>query len=243
MSFLNKMLASVGIGAAKVDTQLDSSQVRLGEALSGRVVVRGGNIAQTIEHINLYIMTQYKHDDVYHNHAVHTQTVSGRLDLNPGETREIPFRFSLGYNVPLSMYGTKLWVQTGAAISAAVDPGDSDALTVLPNAPVEAFLKGAERLGLRFKKAEIEYSKGRFVQELEFVPPYGAYSVSEVEFVLFPQADRLGVIIEVDRRAKGMAALFVEEFESRTRWELSPQLIAAGPDAIAQELGNRIRNT
>lgn len=243
MSFFNRMLASVGIGAAKVDTQLDSSSVRIGEAVSGRVVVRAGNVAQTIEHINLYVVTRYKHDDTYHKHVVQTERVVGRLDLKPGDTREVPFRFQLSHEAPLSLSGTSVWIETGAAISAAADPGDTDALTVLPNAAVEVLLEAARHLGLNLRRAEMERGHGhRVIQELEFQPPYG-WGLNEVEMVLFPQADRVDVILEVDRRARGMAALFVEEFESRSRWSITPDMVYAGPAALARELEARIHHT
>ncbi|MED4604324.1 sporulation protein, partial [Paenibacillus validus] len=54
MSFFKKMLASVGIGSAKVDTELDSSQVSVGGAISGVVRVQGGSTEQQVDRIYLY---------------------------------------------------------------------------------------------------------------------------------------------------------------------------------------------
>ena len=53
-----KLLASVGIGSAKVDTQLVSDQLLPGEEVRGKVVIQGGGAEQQIEKINLFVMTE-----------------------------------------------------------------------------------------------------------------------------------------------------------------------------------------
>ena len=59
MSFFNKVLASVGIGAATVDTKLERDQVVPGEEIKGIVEIRGGNVEQKIDDIYLSVNTQY----------------------------------------------------------------------------------------------------------------------------------------------------------------------------------------
>ena len=59
MSVFNKVLASVGIGAATVDTKLESEQVVPGEEIKGIVEIQGGNVEQQINEIYLSINTQY----------------------------------------------------------------------------------------------------------------------------------------------------------------------------------------
>lgn len=44
MSFFNKMLASVGIGSAQIDTKLEKDRLKPGEMISGIIEVRGGNV-------------------------------------------------------------------------------------------------------------------------------------------------------------------------------------------------------
>ncbi|WP_245588565.1 sporulation protein [Deinococcus pimensis] len=238
------MLASVGIGAARVDTRLDRTEVRLGENLRGHVLIEGGNVAQTIEYVALHVMTRVKHDEHHDNESALEFRLGGPVDVRPGERVELPFDVTVPYHAPLSLPGTDVWLHTGASVSG-VDPTDQDRLVILPNAPVEALLRGAERLGLRLRRSEVERAHGwgrGLVQELEFHPPYG-FGVTEVEMVLFPGRDHVEVILEVDRRARGVASLFVGEFESRSRWHVTPDLIARGPDAVAQELARRIRRT
>ena len=49
MSIFNKVLASVGIGNAKVDTKLSDSTFMVGEMISGVTEVVGGNTSQSVE--------------------------------------------------------------------------------------------------------------------------------------------------------------------------------------------------
>ena len=244
MSFLGKMLASVGIGAARVDTQLEQDTVRLGEQLRGRVVIEGGKTAQRVEYVALHVMTRVKHDEHYQNEAALEFRLGGPIEVGSGSRQELPFDITVPYHAPLTMPGTDLWLETGASVSG-MDPTDQDRLVIRPNAPVEALLSGADRLGLRLRRSDMQRAHGwghGLVQELEFHPPHGL-GTSEVEMILLPQADRVEVILEVDRRARGVASLFTSEFETRSRWLVTPELIRRGPDAIAQELAERIRNT
>ena len=59
MSFFNKIFASVGIGAATVDTKLEKDTAAPGEEVRGVVEVRGGNVDQTIDEIYLMLYTTF----------------------------------------------------------------------------------------------------------------------------------------------------------------------------------------
>ena len=59
MSIFNKVLASVGIGAATVDTKLHKSVYNVNEKVTGIVEVVGGNIPQHIDAIYLTLYTNY----------------------------------------------------------------------------------------------------------------------------------------------------------------------------------------
>ena len=128
-----------------------------------------------------------------------------------------------------------------ADIAGAVDPGDQDQLQILPSPEAETLIGAAQRLGFQLSGSEVEYHHGQIVQELAFRPPYGQYRVAEIEMMMFAQGGGLDVILEVDRRATGMASFFVSEFEQKGRWHLSAQTLAQGQDAVARELEARIR--
>ena len=55
---LNKMLSSIGIGAAKVDTQLYQTSYTVGEELAGKIVIKGGKTEQQIDRLYLSLSTR-----------------------------------------------------------------------------------------------------------------------------------------------------------------------------------------
>jgi sporulation-control protein len=59
MSFFKKMLASVGVGAAKVNTELHTPEVTPGGIISGVVYIEGGDVEQNVDRIYLSIKTHY----------------------------------------------------------------------------------------------------------------------------------------------------------------------------------------
>lgn len=234
------MMAAVGVGGARVDAQVHNRAVRVGELLAGVVAVQGGSVEQRIERINLGLATRYKADDHYVTHTLFTQPVIGGFDLRPGETREFPFQLPVPAGTPLTLPGTAVWLVTDADIAGAADPGDTDQLQILPSREMEVVIGAAQRLGFTLRASEVEHHHGRIVQELSFAPPYGQYRISELELMMFPAAGGLDVVLEVDRRATGLASLFTSEFEQRGRWHVPAALLAQGPDAVARELGARV---
>ncbi|MHA0040816.1 sporulation protein [Deinococcus sp. PEB2-63] len=241
MGFLKKMMAAIGVGGARVDAQVHTPAVRIGDSVTGVLVVQGGNLDQRIERVNLGLATRYKSDDSYVSHQLSKFQVIPTFDLRAGERREFPFSIPVEPGTPLSLPGTQLWLATDMDIAGAVDPGDQDHLQILPSREMEVLFQGAQRLGFQLSGSEIEYHHGRIVQEISFRPPHGQYRIAEIEMMLFPQAGGLDIVLEVDRRATGVASLFTSEFEQRGRWHLSAATLAAGPDAVARELEARIR--
>ena len=235
------MMAAVGVGGAKVDALVQNPAVRIGEDLTGVVRVEGGQIEQRVERINLGLTTRYKADDTYVVHTLFSQPVISGFDLRPGEKREFPFRLTIPDGTPLSLPGTAVWLVTDADIAAAVDPGDTDHLQILPSQEMEVVIGAAQRLGFNLKASEVEYHHGRIVQELSFAPPYGQYRISELEMMMFRTHGGLDVMLEVDRRATGMASFFTSEVEQKGRWHVPTQLLMQGPDAVARELQARIQ--
>lgn len=59
MSLFNRMMAGVGVGAAKIDTLLERTSYSPGEEMRGAVRIYGGSVDQHIEGIDLSIMTYY----------------------------------------------------------------------------------------------------------------------------------------------------------------------------------------
>lgn len=217
MSLFNKMFASVGIGAATVDTKLEKDTYMPGETVKGVVEIKGGKVDQQIDEIYLALNTTYLKESDDRKYTV-TATIdrfriTTPFTINVNEKREIPFTFQLPYDTPLSIGRSKVWVSTGLDIKGAVDPGDKDYLKVVPNPLMSAVFDAVDSLGFRIREADCEEAprrlRGRlpFVQEFEFVPVSGSFRgrLDELEVVFFPAGNGgLDLMFQVDRKARGL---------------------------------------
>jgi len=225
MSFVSKFLASIGIGSAKVDTRIFRSQLVPGGNVEGIVQIRGGNVEQSIGSIYLSLLTTYlqKQGD----NKVTVQTEIGRyrltqsLVIQPNEVKEIPFSFRLPLDTPITIGKTRVWVQTGLDIKNALDPSDQDYISIVPTPLMDAFLRSLNELGFYLRNADCEQAKGifrnrlPFIQEFEFVPATGPFKgkLDELEVVFLPNDNGLQVLMEVDRKARGLAGLLTKALE------------------------------
>ncbi|MDX8361780.1 MULTISPECIES: sporulation protein [Bacillaceae] len=226
MSFFNKMFASIGIGSTTVDTKLYNDRLVAGEEVKGIVELTGGNVDQDIDSIYLSVKTTYIKE--VNDTKVNRQVDIGKFKINEpftikaGEAKEIPFSFELPIDTPVTMGKTKVWIQTGLDIKNAVDPSDKDYILVEPMPLTTAIFNSINELGFRLREVESEqapYSmKGRlpFIQEFEFFPTSGPFrgKLDELELVFFPQShDSVEVLMEVDRRARGLGGFLAEALE------------------------------
>lgn len=91
----------------------------------------------------------------------------------------------------------------------------------------------------------MEYSKRHgYVQEFEFAPGgnYRSY-LDELEAVFFLQENHVEVMLEVDRRARGLGGLFAEALEmdeSRASLTLTKEELTSSPQTIARRLQETI---
>lgn len=225
MSFVSKLLASVGIGSATVDTKLQRSQLVPGETVEGIVEVKGGNIAQDIDGLYLTLFTTYERSA--NDNRITEQIAIGRYQLTPSfgiqpnEVKQFPFSFQLPVDTPVTIGKTNVWVQTGLDIKNAIDPSDRDHIEIVPTPLASGIFAALETLGFRMRSANCEEAKGffrnhrPFVQEFEFSPVSGEYRqrLDELEVVFLPQSEGYKVIMEVDRRARGFSGLLAEAMD------------------------------
>jgi sporulation-control protein len=226
MAFFNKVFASVGIGAATVDTKLEKDTIMPGEMVKGVVEVKGGSIEQKIDNINLCLNTTYlreSDDRKYSASAIidHFQ-ITEPFVIGANEKKEIPFSFRLSEDTPLSIGKTKIWVTTGLDIKNAVDPTDKDFLTVIPTPLMSGVITAISNLGFRLREAECEEAPHRlrrrfpYVQEFEFVPVSGPFrgKLDELELIFYPANNgHYELLMQIDRKARGLASLFAEALE------------------------------
>lgn len=255
MSFFKKMLASVGIGSAKVDTELDSAEVEVGGVLSGVVRVQGGRTEQQIERIYLYVKTQYVKEEndqkVTRVAEIGKYLLCDAFLLQPDEEKEIPFSFRLPVQMPLTLRNAPVWVETGLDIEMAVNPTDRDYIQVTPNHQIQTVLDALDELGFRLREVTNEYAPrlGRslpFVQEFEFVPTtHFRGKLDELEVMFFPQGENLQLLLQIDRRARGLSGLFAEALEmdeSFVRLTIPGSELKRGEQSVAVRLKNLIAN-
>lgn len=226
MSVFSKMLASVGIGSAKVDTVLSKAVYRAGETVEGVIKVYGGKSEQQIQAIYLTVYTTYlrESDDrkFTDKAAIEKQKVTEPFTLASGENKEIPFTFILPMDTPVTKGSTKVWIQTGMDIASAVDPTDKDFIQVEPTELAQSVLKEVEKLGFRLRKAECEQASRKFrsiypfMQEFEYVPTSGEFygKLDELEVVfLRQQSDSADVMLQIDRKARGFGGFLAEAMD------------------------------
>ena len=233
-----KLLSSVGIGAAKVDTQLTKNKYAAGEELEGAVVIQGGNAEQQIDEIYLSLMSTYTRtvDDKKVNDTalLEKYKLMDSFMISPNETKRIPFRFALPYDVPATKGKTKVWVQTGLDIKMAVDPQDRDYIHVETHPLVESFLQAVKELGFRLREVECEEAprsirrRYPFVQEYEFEPTSGMFAgrLDELEAVFFVSEGQVEVVLQVDRKARGFGGFLSEAMntdETVVKFSYGPQ--------------------
>ncbi|WP_226675144.1 sporulation protein [Rossellomorea aquimaris] len=226
MSFFNKVFASIGIGAATVDTKLEKSSYEAGETVNGVVEITGGSTEQSIDAIYLTLFATYireSDDKKFTDYApIQKVQISNPFTVLEQEKKEFPFTFVLPFETPITYGNTRVWVATGVDIKNAVDPKDKDYIEIVPNSLTNSILTAVQDLGFRIRKVECEEAprryRGRypFIQEFEFVPVNGPYQrkLDELEVMFLNQTeDQVELLLEVDRRARGLGGFLAEALE------------------------------
>jgi sporulation-control protein len=254
MSIFHRVLASIGIGSAKVDTLLERPDYRPGDEVRGVVRIYGGQVGQRIDQIYLSVMTQYIREfndrKTTQNAVIGKFKVSDPIDIRPGENYEVPIAFVLPRTTPLTVGKIPVWIKTTMDIGAAVDPTDDDRIEVRPTPHMETVLSAFQHLGFRFRKAENLYAPRLggampFVQEFEWVPT-GRYKghLDEVELVfLTMDSTHIVILLQIDRRARGIIRAFAETLdldESHVRLSIGASDLNQGPAHIAELLNRTI---
>jgi sporulation-control protein len=252
MSLFHKMLASIGIGAAKVDTKLISERLMAGDEVEGVIEITGGHIEQEIDHIYVSLYATYMmevNDRKTTGHAlIGKWKVTDKFTIGIHEKRSIPFQFMLPIDTPISVGKTKVWLHTGLDIKQALDPTDQDYIRVEPTPVMNAVLAAMEALGFRLREAECKKASWHhrlpFVQEFEYVPKNGLFrgKLDEVEIVFLPVSkEEVDVFMQIDRRARGLGSLLAEALdldESHIRFRIR----SADIPQLSQKLSGLIQS-
>jgi sporulation-control protein len=178
------LFAAIGIGSATVETTVHEPVVTPGEVVRGTTVIKGGSVAQTVEQLNLYVMTELDIEvgdqRIRKNVSLFSVPLKQQLTIAAESRTEIPFAFRLHHEMPLtdlsrsglpgrdpalSVKATgwqnrvKIWLHTGLDIDNGVDGSDRDELYVRPTGPQLVMLHALERMGMTFVKSDVEHGK------------------------------------------------------------------------------------
>lgn len=220
-----KLLASVGIGKAKIDAILLQEVLVAGEAFDVEIVITGGDVAQELNAIELAIMAEAKaekevgDEEVTYNTSVVLQHWYETLDMviQPEEVISQVFTLDLHPETPATelfdQQVGKVWLQTGLDIKSGLDGSDKDPLTIVPSATQMAVLQVIESCGYRLFKVDIEAGGVRgngfasqlpCYQEYEFKPnSRSLFGAKEIEVTFVDNGNDTGVLIEIDRAFLG----------------------------------------
>ncbi|WP_282177427.1 sporulation protein [Vibrio nereis] len=211
-----KLKASLGIGAAKVDTVLESMSVFQGETLKGVVHIQGGDVEQHIDAINLKLCTEVKVES--DSGASYQSFIIGKLQavqpftIQPGENKQVPFELKLDDETPITALNAlknmcHVWVETSLDIDFAIDPKDRDFLEIKPLPVAAKVISAIEQAGFSMVKADVEKgylrggnfsSKSGCYQEVEF-RNNGFVNKKEIELSFILDGSVMHCLAEVDR--------------------------------------------
>lgn len=206
---MKKVLASIGIGNATVDTVLPRDTVQPGETVDAEVHITGGNVEQEIGTIRFELETRYRTEEGYREVDIDRFTLAESLTIRPDQEETRSVSIDVPYSTPVTLGGVDVWIETELDIDLAVDPEDKDHLDVRPTSRLQTVFDAMDELGFSLQTAECEadpygrYTGGRrFIQEFEFRAIAGPFqdSLDEVELIAQPAPDELTLFVEVDRR-------------------------------------------
>jgi len=251
-----RMLASAGIGAAKVNLMLHQDTVSAGDTISGVVRIEGGRVDQEVDDVYAFVKTQYVKE--HNNSKTNVEATLAKFLLaekftaEADKAYEFPVSFQIPAFTPVTTGRTPVWIHTGLDIKEALDPTDEDRLQIRPHPHSAIVLDAVNQLGFRLREVSCEHAPhyGRvnglpFVQEFEFVPTsMFRGQLDELEIIFYPDDNGVGLLMEVDRKARGLAGLFAEALDAderfvRLRFDRSD--LASGVQYIADQLAATIR--
>lgn len=215
---LEKMLAKLGHGGAKVDLQLSKPQYLLGETIAGEITITGGKVSQKINQVVVELYVSISRKERVFTHLLTSFPFSFHTDLNPGERRSFPFQFPLPHEMLLSASSIQYFFLTKLDIAGAIDASDRDYFQVLPPVRLQKVIGALEHLGFHEKHTSRKFDG--YVQEFAFAPTsFLRGKVEEVEFVAVIEEEGISLHLELDVYG------FLGEEEARSHIRLANHLL------------------
>lgn len=199
---MNRLLSSIGIGAATVDTLLPEREFSPGETVEATVELRGGSSEQEIDALYFALLTRVDDDE----RVIDRFKITEPISLPPGETRTVTTEVTIPRWTPLTRADDRVWLKTGLDVSWAVDPNDEDDIEVTPGPIMDALFRAVDELGFDVRGSELrepDWLDNRpFAQAFEFGPGADVYraDIEQLTLVCLPREADLRTVVEIDER-------------------------------------------
>ncbi len=217
----NKLLASIGIGSAKVDLVLNQEHLVMGEPIHGTIKIRGGKVAQEIEglSVELRLSSRFQKDDQtipVNETLAKVEVTRQKFIIQPNEYLEYPFHFICPMYLPVSSVTTRYYFRTSLEIDSGLDSHDRDYVTVYPTGLQKNFLDAFHALG--FVHQYEGYTGKRYGgrQIIKFQPTtWLRGQFDEVEFSYNPRDTQNCVsgFFELDKRTTGITGFIADKLD------------------------------
>ncbi|WP_046472533.1 sporulation protein [Allosalinactinospora lopnorensis] len=214
---MRRILASLGLGNASVETVLREANTVPGGALCGEVFVNGGSVDQRIEQLTVGLQARVgveRGDTEYNQTLEFTRArVGGELHLQAEAQLRVPFELPVPWEAPITSHrgqylrGMHVGLNTQLHVAGGVDPGDLDPVAIHPLETQAVILDALERLGFAFSKADCERGRVRatrqqlpFYQEIEYRAPGHYPGLNELELTFVADQQGCDVVLEMDKK-------------------------------------------
>jgi sporulation-control protein len=225
-------MARLGHGAAKVDLVLEQNRFAPGDPVAGKLLIKGGNVEQRINKIDVHLMISIYAKGHVHTHPVTSVPFYQSFFIRPGELKELPFHFQLPSNLLVTGQSVSYYFETQLDLAGSVDQSDRDYIEVVPPLPLQNILAALGQLG--FRETHDSRKFNGYVQEFELVPT-GLFreQVKELEFAAAIEPNGVRLLLEVEFYSFG------HHHEVKREIFISQEQIS-NPTALAMFLQNLI---
>lgn len=195
-----RVLSSIGIGGATVDTVLPDVEFSPGDTVDATVELTGGDSAQDISGIYFALKAR---DDAGDERILSEFGIDESVTLEPDDHQSLPVEFDIPYEAPLTRGTVSVWLETGVDIAWAVDPTDEDEIEVVPDEATAALFDAMDDLGFELAGSElvdVSFIDDRpFAQKFEFRPTTDFVDdLDDLEITVLAQGTGLRVLLEFD---------------------------------------------
>ncbi len=214
---MKRILASLGLGNASVETVLSDENAVPGGVLHGEVFINGGSVDQRIDQLTVGLKARVEvevgDNEVNQGLEFTRTTIGGQLHLQAGAQLRVPFQIPVPLEAPITAYrgrhlrGMRVGVNTQLHVAGGVDPGDFDPVTIHALDTQTIIMDAMERLGFAFTKADCEKGKLRgvrqqlpFYQEIEYRSPGHYPGISELELSFVTDQQGCEIVLEMDKK-------------------------------------------